>query len=211
MANIIQYINKCLLLSLTTSVNSAYLNKCQFWSDNSWFILLLVVNLEIVNVPLTGDNWSQSLIIRPVNNKSILVKNILVNLIFISVQRSLETIDISLIVRSFTSDNWFLKDTFNLSLKWSNFTSGLIDRAEWIIVPPIFTGGVPVGPSKRTVGFLVLCNWRARFLKHYILFFYQCIHFLKGIYNEHNIYTIVFSIFFSPIMTSIEKFMLLWI
>lgn len=61
--------------------------------------------------------------------------------------------DISVIMRSFTSDNSFLKEAFNLSLKPSNFAPGLIPRGKLSVAPPIFPSDIPVGLSKRTLGF----------------------------------------------------------
>ena len=56
-------------------------------------------------------------------------------------------------MRSFTSDNSFLKEAFALSLKPLNFASGLISRAEWIAVPQMFAADIPVGSSKKNLKF----------------------------------------------------------
>ena len=52
----------------------------------------------------------------------------------------------------FTSDNLFLKAALKLSFKLSNAVPGLIPRPERMVVPPIFTGDIPVGPNKITLG-----------------------------------------------------------
>ena len=51
--------------------------------------------------------------------------------------------EISSIMRSFISDNLFLKEAFALSVKPLNFAPGLIPRAELIAVLPIFTADIP--------------------------------------------------------------------
>ena len=56
-------------------------------------------------------------------------------------------------IKSFTTDNLFLKAASDLSFKPSRFVLGLIPRSEPMVVPPIFTAGIPVGSSKRTLDF----------------------------------------------------------
>ena len=38
-----------------------------------------------------------------------------------------------------------------------------VPRSEWIVVPPTFTADIPVGPSKRTLGFPGSYNDKAMF------------------------------------------------
>ena len=72
---------------------------------------------------------------------------------------SLDTIDSSWIIKSFTSDNLFLKAALDSSFKSSNLIPGLIPRREWMVVPPISTADIPIGPSKRTLGFSGSLQW----------------------------------------------------
>ena len=65
----------------------------------------------------------------------------------------LDTIESSSIINNFTSDNVFFKATLDLLFKPSNFVPSLIARPEWMVGPPIFSADVPVGPSKKTLGF----------------------------------------------------------
>ena len=67
----------------------------------------------------------------------------------------LDTIDISSIITCLIFDNLFFNDAFALSLKPSNFTSGSIPSADWMVVPSMFPDDIPVGPSKRTQSFSV--------------------------------------------------------
>ena len=86
---------------------------------------------------------------RPANAFSGIITNISSNLELISIHKLLDTIESSSIIKNFTSD----RAAVNLSFKPSNFISGLIPRPEWMVVPPIFTADIPVGPCKRTQGF----------------------------------------------------------
>ena len=56
----------------------------------------------------------------------------------------LETIKNSSIITNFTSDNLFHKLLFVLSLKPCILTPGFMTRAEWIVVPSIFTADMPI-------------------------------------------------------------------
>lgn len=71
----------------------------------------------------------------------------------ISVESSLGAMDILLILRSFTSDNLFLKTTFDLILEPFNFDHGLVPRVECVVVPALFTADLLLGPNKRTLSF----------------------------------------------------------
>ena len=52
-----------------------------------------------------------------------------------------------------------------MSLKPLDFALGLTSTAEWIVVRPMFTADISVGPSQRTLGFSgCFYNWRAMFL-----------------------------------------------
>ena len=63
--------------------------------------------------------------------------------------KSLETI-LNLSIKSiFTSDKFFVKLIFIVSLNPSNLTPGFIPRPEWIVVPSIFTADMSVGFKKR--------------------------------------------------------------
>ena len=90
------------------------------------------------------------------------------------------------IMRSFTVII-FLKKTFVLSLMPLNFAPGLIPRAEWIVVLPVFTALIfPLVPVKGLGTFRALCIWGARIsIQHYPLslpkVIYLSIHFLKRI------------------------------
>ena len=81
-------------LYLTTSINSAYLNKCHNCTVNSWFIFFPLVNLEKINLPLTGGSWWQSPVTtteRPANGNSKLIEKTSDNLasIFTKLRRFL--------------------------------------------------------------------------------------------------------------------------
>ena len=67
---------------------------------------------------------------RTANDALVLTEKISNIVASILVQRSLEIMDISQIMRSFASDNLFLKEAFALSIKPLNFAPGLIQRAE---------------------------------------------------------------------------------
>ena len=79
--------------------------------------------------------------------------NISPNLESISVNKSLDTIESSSIINNFTSDNLFFKAALDFPFKPCNFFHGLIARQERMVGPPIFTADIPVGPSKKTLGF----------------------------------------------------------
>ena len=102
-------------------------------------------------------NW------RPSNTSSIYIY-ISCNLELISTHKSLDTIDSSSIVKNVTSDNLFFIAALDLSFKPSKLIPGLIPRPKWMVFPPIFTADIPVGPSKRTLGFFYLYNDKAMFL-----------------------------------------------
>ena len=67
-------------------------------------------------------------------------------------KKSLDTIENSTIKSIFTSDNLFLKLILIRSLRLSNLTPVFIRRPEWIVVPPILTVDMFVGPKRRTGG-----------------------------------------------------------
>ena len=90
---------------------------------------------------------------RPRNAFSGIIKNISFSLELISIHKLLDTIESSSIIKNFISDSLFLKAVLDLSFKPTNFIPGLIPRPEWMVVPPIFTTDIPVGPSKRILGF----------------------------------------------------------
>ena len=99
-----------------------------------------------MDLPLTGCTKNVPIATTEIsaNRNSILVEKISDNLASIPVQRLLEIMDISSIMRSFTSDNLFLKNTFTSSLKPLHFARGLIPRAESIVVPPMFTTDISI-------------------------------------------------------------------
>lgn len=45
------------------------------------------------------------------------------------------------------------------SLKQSHLTPGFTTKPEWILVPPIFTADIPVGPQRRTHGLSGSLKW----------------------------------------------------
>ena len=51
-----------------------------------------------------------------------------------------------------TSDNLFLKLVLHFSLKRSNLAPAFNPRPECIVVPPIFTADIPVGPNNQING-----------------------------------------------------------
>ena len=53
----------------------------------------------------------------------------------------------------FISDNLFIKAALDLSFKPSSFIPGLLSRPEWMVVSPLFTADISVGPSERTPSF----------------------------------------------------------
>lgn len=88
------------LICVTISVNLAFLYKCHNCNDSSWFILLAPVNHENMDLPHTGVSWRQFLIItteKPANSN---IEKISDNLTSISVQRSLDTMDIFKFIRN---------------------------------------------------------------------------------------------------------------
>ena len=131
---------KSLSFCLTTSVNSAYLNKCYNCKPNKSLILSLSEKWGNISFLLTGAGWSKSATViteRPVNDFSGIVMNISPNLESISVHKSVDTIESSSIINNFTSNSLFLKAALDLSFKPSNFVPGLIETPEWMVVPPL--------------------------------------------------------------------------
>ena len=103
--------------------------------------------------PYTGGNWSKSstsMTINPANSVSVEHMKISSSWALIWKNKSLETIENSLIITIFTSDNLFLKHAFILSL---------IPRPEWIVVPPIFIADMSIGPKRRTRGLSGSLEW----------------------------------------------------
>ena len=153
---------KNLLFCLTTSVNSAYLDKCYNCKPTKCFILSLSENWENIGLPLIEGSWSKSATAVTERTASAFSGNIIDishKLESISVHKSLDTIKSSSIINSFTSDSLFLKAALDLSIISSNFVPGLIARLEWMVVSPIFTGDILVGLSKRTLGFSESLVW----------------------------------------------------
>ena len=75
------------------------------------------------------------------------------NLVAISVDKWLDTIESSFIFIYFISDKLFYKAF--LLFKSSIFVPGLNSKPEWILVPRIFTIDILVGSTKRTLDFSV--------------------------------------------------------
>ena len=50
------------------------------------------------------------------------------------------------ITQNFTSDTFILHSDLDLSFKHSNFVPSFIRTTEYIVIPPIFTADIPVGP-----------------------------------------------------------------
>lgn len=82
-----------------------------------------------------------------------LVGNISDNLTSILFQRSLDTMNISSIIRSFTCNDLYFKEALSLFLKPLNFAFALIPQTEWVDFPWMFSANIPVTPNKRSLGF----------------------------------------------------------
>ena len=97
------------------------------------FYTILSKKLRNYKFSLTRGNWIKSATViteRAVNAFSRIIIIIYPNLGSLSVRKSLVTIESSSIINNFTSDNLFLKSTWDLSFKPSNFVPGLIPRPE---------------------------------------------------------------------------------
>ena len=55
-------------------------------------------------------------------------------------------------MKNFISDQLFLHAAFYLSFPPSGFVSGLISRPKRMVVPPIFTADILIGPGEKTLG-----------------------------------------------------------
>ena len=80
------------------------------------------------------------------------------------VHKLLDTIESSSIIKNFTSNNLFLKAALDMIFRPSNFVPGLIPRPEWMVVPPKFNADIPLGPSKRALGFSGTLQWSSTVL-----------------------------------------------
>ena len=112
--------------------------------------------------------------------------NISPNLESIFVHKLLDTIESYLLLKILTSDNLFLKAVLDLSFKPSSFIPAFIPTPEGMVVPPIFTTDVLVGPSTRTLGFSRSYSNKAMFLIWRCISrspneIYLCLHCLKDI------------------------------
>ena len=146
-----------------------------------------------------------------------IILSISLNLAWISVHKSLETIKSSSIIKSFTSDNLFLKKSLDLEFKPSSFVPGLIPRPKQMVVSPIFTTDIPAGPSKKRSQFLWDFTTLMQSIQYRIICYFGQMRFTcpssawKKYLHWLSITPIIFYIIFIPFMNHIEDFLLFWI
>ena len=67
----------------------------------------------------------------------------------------------------------------DLSFKPSNYVSDLIPRPNWMVVVPIFTPYIPIGPSKKTLGFSGSLQWPSNVFNMASHFFFPNVIYLS--------------------------------
>lgn len=123
--------------------------------------------LPTFSFPLTRRSWRNSALVitkTPANLFIGIITNTSLNLESIFFYKSLDTTESYSIIKNST-----FKATLDLSIRPSNFDPGLIPKPEWIVVPPISNTDIPVGSSKKTLGYSGTCGIKFCFFVFWII------------------------------------------